>query len=630
MVTRRGQHGPNRLLHQHRIRSTRDSPIAPAIAGRGALYRECGAVRGGRSKEGKTGVTQDDAADEPCGEEPTDTQRDRTHNLIDQLARLDTVDFYIRLPGAAKELGWTEKRVEDSVKYERRKIGQQQKAARDEADDVTRLKIGSDVEIADRVREDMFANEQLYIHAEGSFYHWNGRLWEELDDPDVQEKFIERYDGARYGDKGMIRLNQTHVKSITKFLAHKVGFKDFFDNKPAGVNLSNGFIAFKDDGTYELVPHDPGQLTRHILPGSYKPGFAGVPADSLLGRYLSGIFRNDPEAVEKTLLLQEAAGTALIGASKAWLRQLKALILLGRSANNGKSEFLALIEGLAGGACSHVAAHQFDEKNIVIALRGANLNTAGELTSSQAIASDVFKKAVTLEYIHGKILFEDIVVFRPQAQLVFACNKLPPFLGGIDKGCRRRLLPVEFARTIPEDEQIRDIAAKILDQEYDVLLNWAIEGAARLIWQQGFTVPQSSIDILDQWVRDTDSVVAWIKERVRETDEKPGWQGYKPSQALDMFYQWAEQNHHDKRFLPKMQEFAARMADAFPGCKRTAKSNRLRGIVILTSDAADIQDDMRQESPAHDAGLWTLMDKADAEHRNGLSPAFMANMLGDY
>jgi phage/plasmid-associated DNA primase len=616
----------------HKAREADPSWISPSYRRRrDADWREQARETSEFIKSAKANA---DTQEAPATEKPREAL-DPTRAYIDELARLDLVEFCKRLPEAARKLEWTRGTVERCVKDARRKIKEQAKAAwAHDAKDVIRLAIGSDAEIAERVRQDMDAGDQLYVHTEGSFWHWTGRVWEALTDGDVQEDFIvSKYDGARYGDKGMVRLNHAHVKSIAHFLRHKKELEDFFVEKPAGINLENCFVGFNDDGSTRMEQHNPAQLSRHLLRGSYRPGFTNLPLDSLLAKFLATMFRYDPELTEKVLLMQEAAGASLIGASKKWVPQPKALILLGRTANNGKSQFLALCEGLTGGACSHVAAHQFDDQNIVIHLRGAILNSAGELTSSQSIASDVFKAAVTNEILHGKILFEDKVEFRPQAQHIFATNKLPPFAGGIDKGCRRRLLVLDFAREIPVNEMIPDIAAKILDREYDLLLNWAIEGAARLIRQKGFTVPQSSVEVLDQWVRDIDAVVAWMRDRVTQADDKPGWPGYKPSEAFDMFHQWAEQNHHEKRYLPKIQEFSARMADTFPGCKRTAKTNRFRGITIHAADASDVGDIqaemLRNPSPRADEGLWMLMDKADAQYRSAVSLTFMDRMMGD-
>lgn len=59
----------------------------------------------------------------------SDTHFDRTHELIDELARLDRTEFYTRLTEAAKELGWKEDRVEDCVRDRRRTLRDEAKRA---------------------------------------------------------------------------------------------------------------------------------------------------------------------------------------------------------------------------------------------------------------------------------------------------------------------------------------------------------------------------------------------------------------------------------------------------------------------------------------------------------------------
>jgi P4 family phage/plasmid primase-like protien len=354
------------------------------------------------------------------------------------------------------------------------------------------------------------------------------------------------------------------------------------------------------------VPHSEDQLSRHILAGAYEAGFDGLPADSLLAKFLDTMFQDDPEKEVKIKLLQEVAGSALMGAG-AWLPQPKAVVLYGRSANNGKSEYLTLIEGLANGA-SHIPAHQFDQEKLVIGLRGQLLNVANELTSAHAIASETFKSAITGETVLGRQLYKDVVEFKPQAQHVYACNRLPPFVGGIDRGCKRRLLVLEFIKSIPTADMIPNIAQKILDSEYSLLLNWAIAGASRRIAQKDFTIPDSSADTLEEWVRDTDSVRAWVRDRVKlDEKERPSWPGYKPSDAMDQFYMWAVERHYDKYRLPKLSEFTQRMIEMFPSCKRTKDSSRFRGITILSSDQLDEtanQSDPRKPSATSRFADW--------------------------
>jgi phage/plasmid-associated DNA primase len=248
-----------------------------------------------------------------------------------------------------------------------------------------------------------------------------------------------------------------------------------------------------------------------------------------------------------------------------------------------------MLEGLVA-SYSNVSAHEFTDKNTVIQMRGKDLNTSAELTSSTAVSSEVFKKVVTGDPLAGKILYKDVVTFRSTALNVFATNKLPAFAGGIDPGVRRRLIVIEFPNSIPLEDQVEDIHQQIIDKEYSLLMSWAIEGAARVIRNGGFSVPASSVAALARWTSDTDVVKAWIEERVRPSSEGTAHIGYIRRDAYTLFEEWALANHYRKDRLPSLNEFVDRLAEDFPSCKRSKDSRRLRGITILVSDAPDADD----------------------------------------
>jgi phage/plasmid-associated DNA primase len=93
-----------------------------------------------------------------------------------------------------------------------------------------------------------------------------------------------------------------------------------------------------------------------------------------------------------------------------------------------------------------------------------------------AIASDRFKAIITGEPLTGRDVYRPAIDFRPQAQHVFACNQLPTFHGGMDRGVIRRLMPIVFNRTIPEEERIPNIGQSIVAEELELVLAWAVWG----------------------------------------------------------------------------------------------------------------------------------------------------------
>ena len=213
-------------------------------------------------------------------------------------------------------------------------------------------------------------------------------------------------------------------------------------------------------------------------------------------------------------LLAEIIGAAALGYATK-LQQPRAVILKGETAENGKSEILDLARGLLppSAVCSLTAARMADERHIV-GLVGKLLNASDELTSAAAIASDTFKAVITGEPVHGRDVYKSRVEFRPVAQHLFATNTLPVFAGGMDRGIQRRLLVIPFNRVVPPEERIEAIGRRVAEQEADLLLAWAVDGAARLIRQRDFSIPASSKAALIDWIYGADPVLAWLDERV--------------------------------------------------------------------------------------------------------------------
>ncbi|MDN5788161.1 DUF5906 domain-containing protein [Pseudorhodobacter sp.] len=175
---------------------------------------------------------------------------------------------------------------------------------------------------------------------------------------------------------------------------------------------------------------------------------------------LTGSFKGDADADAKSNLLAEVCGGAALGYA-ARLIQPRAVVLHGKTAENGKSQILELARGLmpTSAICSVPAAKMGDERHVV-GLIGKLLNASDEL-SLEAIASNTFKSVVTGDPIQGRDVYKSRVEFRSVAQNLFAANQLPSFKGGVDRGVHRRLLLTPFGRTIPLEERIEEIGKRI-------------------------------------------------------------------------------------------------------------------------------------------------------------------------
>jgi putative DNA primase/helicase len=75
-------------------------------------------------------------------------------------------------------------------------------------------------------------------------------------------------------------------------------------------------------------------------------------------------------------------------------------------------------------------------------------------------------------------------------------------------------MPVAFNRTIPAEERIPNIGQRIVREEPNLVLAWAVEGAARLLAQGHFSEMASSIEPLREYAQGSDPVLGWIEDRV--------------------------------------------------------------------------------------------------------------------
>ena len=107
------------------------------------------------------------------------------------------------------------------------------------------LFIGSDVEIAKRVREDLTARHGRIVYAEGAFWRYSGTEWESIEDHLIRLP-VHAYDGADFmtaaGEPSRVKLSKSRVDSVLNECAALCAEPHFFENPPAGINCASGFI----------------------------------------------------------------------------------------------------------------------------------------------------------------------------------------------------------------------------------------------------------------------------------------------------------------------------------------------------------------------------------------------------
>jgi P4 family phage/plasmid primase-like protien len=446
------------------------------------------------------------------------------------------------------------------------------------------LDLGSDVEIARRIREDLITASGDVVFAEGKFWQFAESYWEPISEHRLRRR-IHDYDGANYptasGGFRRVQISKSKGDSILHELSVLCADPDFFEVPATGINAANGLVSIGTDGTPQLIQHHPDHRLRHVLPGHWRPDLSGIPPeDSLLGRYLRDCFKGDPDAEEKIALLAEICGCAALGYATR-LRQPRAFLLYGPGAANGKSAFLDIVRGLLPDrATVSISPEKLSDERYLADLAGKLLNASDEI-SAAVIGSETFKATVTGERISARSLYRNRIEFRPAALHIFTSNQLPRFESGVDRGVRRRLMIIPFLRTIPVDQRVENIGQQIVEKEADQLLAWAMAGASRLVRNCDFSEPDACSHAQREWLVDADPVLAWIEACVT-VQTGPGAPRMKTRDLFLCFRKWAASEGFSEEELPVQNAFTRRLQTELPGVRydRTKNSRFLVGVSV--------------------------------------------------
>src|SRR5271166_6135038 len=109
------------------------------------------------------------------------------------------------------------------------------------------LDIGSDIEIAECVANDLRRDFGEIVFADGDFWLYEGTHWQPIDDPTAR-RTVHLYDGAIYrgasGKPSIVRLSKSRIDSVLHEMGAMLARPDFFANAAVGIKCASGFIVF--------------------------------------------------------------------------------------------------------------------------------------------------------------------------------------------------------------------------------------------------------------------------------------------------------------------------------------------------------------------------------------------------
>lgn len=427
---------------------------------------------------------------------------------------------------------------------------------------------GDHAEIADVLLRRLSPDRALVKYADGTIFVYDpsSGLWRERT-REALRAFVKSFAGApKMGtDKGL-NVTLSAADGAIAFASADVADPEYFTTPTPGIAFVNGFVRL-DGGKIVVSDHAPDHRARAGFPFAYAPN-APHP---LLDGFLESIFADasEDDRAARMAMLAEFIGACLTGIAPTYQ---KALALFGPG-GNGKSEVQRLARAaMPEGTVVSLPPQQWGERFQLANLVGKLANLCDEIPEREIVGGDTFKSVVSGEPVHAERKNRDPFNFTPRAGHIFAANALP---GTADhsEGFWRRLLVLTFGRRFDNAAERRPEAAKaIVEQERAALVAWAIEGAARLQRQGGYTIPESATAALETWRTASDSVASFCDEKTKPVDRTVNVYapGTKASALYAAYRTWTDANG----LRPvSSREFSRRMADRGKHVVKLASGN---------------------------------------------------------
>lgn len=327
------------------------------------------------------------------------------------------------------------------------------------------------------------------------------------------------------------------------------------------LGVTNGLLNLQ---TRQLTPHSPEWFSTTQLPVPFDPS-APPPTRFMrcLGEWTCG---------DATLaaVLQEIVGACL----DVHLR-VKFFALLVGEGENGKSVFLRVLRALLGS--QNVASVGLDDlvrnRFAMFGLMGKLANLVGDQGYVELADEGKLKQLTGGDVVAFEQKNRDPIFAVNSAKIVVAANT-PPTFSDKSKAVWTRLQIVPFDHVVPPDR--RD--PTLVDEqtwagELPGILNWALEGLARLHQNRGFTDCPRVRAARARHKIDSDPAQGFLLERYRAFQGG----GFFPTDEIYSAYrEWCDKTGHTRPLT--IETFSREIPRTFPGVEsdqvRNASSRR--------------------------------------------------------
>lgn len=317
---------------------------------------------------------------------------------------------------------------------------------------------------------------------------------------------------------------------------HNVSVSELNANETL-INFQNGIVDFSESDA-PLRYHNSNILSTIQLPCNYIPNCTDTAP--VFEKYLNDLTDGDNEKKRVILEYMAVAVSNICGH-----RFKKAMFFIGQG-DTGKSKIRNLLEYLIGEShCSSADLNKLEERFGASAVYNKRVVGSMDMGFINVKELRMFKLVtggdeIPIEY-KGKDGFDYIF----KGLLLFGANQLPKFGGDKGKWVYDRMIIIRCNNVIPKEKQDATLLDK-MKAESEIIVNAYLLPVLKEMLRNGlgalrYTIPQSSIDEIEQYKITNNSVLQFLKECTTE-ENVPKKAHLTMKQLYTAYKEWAKDN----------------------------------------------------------------------------------------
>lgn len=341
-------------------------------------------------------------------------------------------------------------------------------------------------------------NNPIIYSKSGDFLKYDRGYWQELDKKSLLKQSINNL-GKFYEGESVINLVKNVIKCMEIYI-----YEPNFGKRSSLICCKNGTI---DITTGELQEHSPNHELRYQLDFEYDENASCPLYDELIRHTLS----DDEKAIN---LFDEFAGYTLIPDNT----RHKALYLIGE-AGSGKSTLLQTVMSMHDkNAYSVTALTKIDSERHITNLADKLLCISPDIQPKDKAKAfgEGFIRITGGDRVTTRKLYKEVEGnVQTHVRFMGSMNKLPPQFMAAQDALRRRLIFLPCGSKIKKPDP--ELSDKLMQERAGILNRW-IRALKRLNDRGHFDTPETSINMVDEYLNNQDVVQVFINKFVVESN----------------------------------------------------------------------------------------------------------------